>query len=69
MGTISGVPRGNSRLLGDPSAMQEEWVNGVFGKPKNFGVKIKSILHDISGDTCPSMVRYQLIMFVFIPSQ
>ena len=52
-------------LLGDPSAMQKEWGNGVSGKPKNYGVKIKSILHDVLGHrpTCPRMVRYQLIMF------
>ena len=57
-------------LLGYPLAMQKVWVNGVSGKPKNFGVKIQSILHDALGHTCPSMVRYQLInMFVFIPSQ
>ena len=34
-------------LFGDPSAMQKEWANGVSRKPKNFGVKIKSILHDV----------------------
>ena len=50
-------------LLGDPSAMQKEWDNGVSGKPKNYGVKIKSILHDVLGHTFPRMVRYQLIMF------
>ena len=50
-------------LFGDPSAMQKEWANDVSRKPKNFGVKIKSILHDVLGHTCPSMVRYQLIMF------
>ena len=42
-------------LLGDPSAMQKEWDNGVSGKPKNCGVKIKSILHDVLGHTCPRM--------------
>ena len=47
-------------LLGDPSAMQKEWDNGVSGKPKNYGVKIKSILHDVLGRACPRMVRYQL---------
>ena len=34
-------------VVGDPSAMQKEWANDVSGKPKNFGVKIKSILHDV----------------------
>ena len=34
-------------LLRDPSAMQNKWANGVSGKAKNFGVKIKSILHDV----------------------
>ena len=36
------------------------------GKLKNFGVKIKSIVHDVLGDTCPSrpMARYQLYIGV-----
>ena len=34
-------------LLGDPSAIKKEWANGVSGKPNNFGVKMKSILHDV----------------------
>ena len=36
-------------LLGDPSAMQNEWANGSLtsGRPKNFGVDITSILHDV----------------------
>ena len=57
-------------LLGDPSAMQKEWDNSVSGKLKNFGVKIKSILHDVGElyHPCPSMLRYYLIMFVFIPN-
>ena len=46
-----------SKLLGYPLAMQKKCANGVSGKPKNFGVKIKSILHDVLGDTCPSTVR------------
>ena len=50
-------------LFGDPSATQKEWANGVSRKPKNFGVKIKSILHYVLDHTCASMVRYQLIMF------
>ena len=29
-------------FFGDPSAMQNEWVNGVSSNPENFGVKIKS---------------------------
>ena len=41
-----------SKLLGDPSAMQKEWENAnrvSASKPNNFGVKIKSILHDVLG--------------------
>ena len=34
-------------LLGDPLAIQKEWANGMSGTPNNFGVKIKSILHDV----------------------
>ena len=30
------------RSIGDPSAMQKEWVNGVSSNPKKFEVKIKS---------------------------
>ena len=55
-------------LLGDPSAIQKDCANGVglSGKPNNFGVKMKSISHGVGllGHTCPSMVRYQLIMFL-----
>ena len=47
-------------LLDDLLAMQKEWDNGVSGKSKNFGVNIKSILHDVLGHTC--LVRYQLII-------
>ena len=77
--TMNNQPCESRWLLGDPSAMPKEWDNGVYGKPdngvygkpKNFGVKIKSILPDVLGHMpiCPSMVRHQLIMFVFIPSQ
>ena len=42
-------------LLGDPSAIQKECANGVSGKPKNFGVKIKSVLHEVLDHTCPSI--------------
>ena len=58
-------------LLGDPSAMQKQWANGVSSNPKTCGVKIKSILYDILGDLHVRgarprfMVRYQLIMFLF----
>ena len=53
-------------LLGDPSAIQNYCANGVSGKPNNVGVKMKSISHDVGllGHRCPSMVRYQLIMFL-----
>ena len=44
--------RKSNWLFGDPSAMPEEWANGVSDKPKNFGVKIKSILHDTVGSCC-----------------
>ena len=56
----------NCWLLDDPSTMQKEWANGVSGKPKNFGVKMKSTLPGVLGHTCPSraMVRYQLIVCV-----
>ena len=39
----------SSKLLvvGRSTSNAKKWDNGVFGKPKNFGVKIKSILHDV----------------------
>ena len=61
--TMNKPSRQNCLLLGDLLAMQKEWDNGASGKPKNFGVNIKSILHDVLGHTFPSLVRYQLVMF------
>ena len=50
---LSFLPTTKSHLVKDAGCwaihrqMQKEWVNGVSGKPKNFGVKIKSILHEV----------------------
>ena len=47
---------GNAKRVG-------QWC--VSGKPKNFGVKIKSIVYDVLGDTCPSRPRWSDTSYIY----